>query len=219
MNGMTRLANILTILVFVADFTKCEISDIKTMVEHSFLYMIDIMRLTTSIFAVIVTGIKIFGCIILKHIFGTILPYMISGFSIYGLMLIIMTVSEVAIAMFTIHVITDILLLGANFLRSAENRPAQTPLKVFRETPHGYKNSYTSPREIGVRVGFYGQRIMFGGNGGIRPNLQAGMEFASNFSLIERFLSLAWLGINIISFIVEIVLVTFCATAHLFTQG
>ena len=61
--------------------------------------------------------------------------------------------------------------------------------------------------------------MMFGGRGGIRPNLQAEDDFASGFTTIEEYLSLAWMGINILRVSVEVLVATLCMPAYLYTTS
>ena len=71
-------------------------------------------------------------------------------------------------------------IIGANLIRRVENKPPGTPLYYYKWINEriGSKRTgkpkivkcYTSPRDLGVRVGFYGVRIQFGGQGGIRNN-------------------------------------------------
>ena len=69
LTGITRVANILTILVFVEEFMKCEISDIMTMIVNT-------VRLAALVLDVLLTGTVMITSIGMHTIIGPLVQYL-----------------------------------------------------------------------------------------------------------------------------------------------
>ena len=70
LTGITRVANVFTILAFVAEFMKCEISDIMTMTVSK-------VRLATLALDVMLTGTMIIISIGMNTAIGPLVQYLI----------------------------------------------------------------------------------------------------------------------------------------------
>ena len=69
LTGITRVANILTVLIIVAEFMKCEISDIMTMIVNT-------VRLAALVLDVLLTGTVIITSIGMHTIIGPLVQYL-----------------------------------------------------------------------------------------------------------------------------------------------
>ena len=67
--GITRVANVFTILAFVAEFMKCEISDIMTMIVNT-------VRLAALVLDVLLTGTVMITSIGMHTIIGPLVQYL-----------------------------------------------------------------------------------------------------------------------------------------------
>ena len=75
---------------------------------------------------------------------------------------------------------------------------------------------YTSPRDLGVRVGFYGVRIQFGGQGGIRNNDHLSNNF--HLDLTMNTLNILWKFLLGVAITVEVAVATVSLAALLYTE-
>ena len=223
--GITRVANVFTILAFVAEFMKCEISDITSSIIH-------IVQLTVLVLDIVLTGAKIIISI------GV-------NMTITGLSIVIETAMQFLpcmkinvwiIILSTCIIMTSILvdcwvqccIIGANLIRRAENKPPGTPLYHYKCTNLTYRltgeltgktkivKCYTSPRDLGVRVGFYGVRIQFGGQGGIRNNDLLSNNF--HLDLTMNTLNILWKFLLGVAITVEVAVATVSLAALLYTE-
>ena len=220
--GITRVANVFTILAFVAEFMKCEISDITSSIIH-------IVQLTVLVLDIVLTGAKIIISIGMNMI--------ITGLSIVietaMQFLPCMKINVWIIILSTCIIMTSILvdcwvqccIIGANLIRRAENKPPGTPLYHYKCTNLTYRltgeltgktkivKCYTSPRDLGVRVGFYGVRIQFGGQGGIRNSDLLSDNF--HLDLTMNTLNILWKFLLGVAITVEVAVATVSLAALL----
>ena len=221
--GITRVANVFTILAFVTEFMKCDISDIMSMIVHIVqlaVLVLDIVLIVTKIIISIGMNMIITGLSIVIETTMQFLPCMK-----INVWIIIISVCIV---------MTSILLdcwircciIGANLIRRVENKPPGTPLYYYKWINEriGSKRTgkpkivkcYTSPRDLGVRVGFYGVRIQFGGQGGIRNNDLLSNNF--HLDLTMNTLNILWKFLLGVAITVEVAVATVSLAALLYTE-
>ena len=135
--GITLIANILTILVFVAEFMECDISDIMTMAELTSIEIVNIIRLITFVLDLLFTGIMIIVYIGTYNMFGPVtqyllmvVQYLLYGIGICGIIKSVILFSGTIFEIVAFEMVIEPLIIGANFQRSVQNRPPQTPLKT-----------------------------------------------------------------------------------------
>ena len=75
--GITRVANIFALIVFLAEFTRCEISDITTIAEFTFIQIVNTTRLTAIVLDMLFTGTKIIISVGVCTIFGLVVKCLI----------------------------------------------------------------------------------------------------------------------------------------------
>ena len=75
--GITRVANILTVIVFVAEFARCEISELMTIAEFTFIQIVNTTRLTAIVLDMLFTGTKIIISVGVCTIFGLVVKCLI----------------------------------------------------------------------------------------------------------------------------------------------
>ena len=130
--GITRVANVFTILAFVAEFMKCEISDIMTMTVSK-------VRLATLALDVMLTGTMIIISIGMNTAIGPLVQYLIivvqylvnylgTGLGMYGILYTLLLFIGMLMKLLTTSIVIELLAIGANFHHSSRNRPPQTPV-------------------------------------------------------------------------------------------
>ena len=115
-------------------------------------------------------------------------------------------------------------IIGANLIRHVENKPAGTPLYHYKWINEriGSKRTgktkivkcYTSPRDLGVRVSFYGVRIQFGGQGGIRNSDLLSDNFHLDLT-IDKLNNILWKFLLGVAITVEVAVATVSLAALL----
>ena len=75
--GITRVANILTVIVFVAEFARCEISELMTIAQFTFIQIMTIIRLTAIVLDILFTGTMIIVSIGMCIVFGLVVQYLL----------------------------------------------------------------------------------------------------------------------------------------------
>ena len=83
---------------------------------------------------------------------------------------------------------------------------------------HG-RPAVRSPRDLGVRVGFYGVRIQFGGQGGIRNSDLLSDNFHLDLTTIDKLNNILWKFLLGVPMTVEVTIATVSLAALLYTEG
>ena len=221
--GITRVANVFTILAFVAEFMKCEISDITSSIIH-------IVQLTVLVLDIVLTGAKIIISIGMNMIITGLSIVIETAIQFLPCMKINVWIIIISVCIVMTSILLDCwircCIIGANLIRRVENKPPGTPLYYYKWINEriGSKRTgkpkivkcYTSPRDLGVRVGFYGVRIQFGGQGGIRNNDLLSNNF--HLDLTMNTLSILWKFLLGVAITVEVAVATVSLAALLYTE-
>ena len=221
--GITRVANVFTILAFVAEFMKCEISDITSSIIH-------IVQLTVLVLDIVLTGAKIIISIGMNMIITGLSIVIETAIQFLPCMKINVWIIIISVCIVMTSILLDCwircCIIGANLIRRVENKPPGTPLYYYKWINEriGSKRTgkpkivkcYTSPRDLGVRVGFYGVRIQFGGQGGIRNNDLLSNNF--HLDLTMNTLNILWKFLLGVAITVEVAVATVSLAALLYTE-
>ena len=221
--GITRVANVFAILAFVAEFMKCEISDITSSIIH-------IVQLTVLVLDIVLTGAKIIISIGMNMIITGLSIVIETAIQFLPCMKINVWIIIISVCIVMTSILLDCwircCIIGANLIRRVENKPPGTPLYYYKWINEriGSKRTgkpkivkcYTSPRDLGVRVGFYGVRIQFGGQGGIRNNDLLSNNF--HLDLTMNTLNILWKFLLGVAITVEVAVATVSLAALLYTE-
>ena len=221
--GITRVANVFTILAFVAEFMKCEISDITSSIIH-------IVQLTVLVLDIVLTGAKIIISIGMNMIITGLSIVIETAIQFLPCMKINVWIIIISVCIVMTSILLDCwircCIIGANLIRRVENKPPGTPLYYYKWINEriGSKRTgkpkivkcYTSPRDLGVRVGFYGVRIQFGGQGGIRNNDLLSNNF--HLDLTMNTLNILWKFLLGVAVTVEVAVAIVSLAALLYTE-
>ena len=221
--GITRVANVFTILAFVAEFMKCEISDITSSIIH-------IVQLTVLVLDIVLTGAKIIISIGMNMIITGLSIVIETTMQFLPCMKINVWIIIISVCIVMTSILIDCwircCIIGANLIRRVENKPPGTPLYHYKWINERISSKrtgkpkivkcYTSPRDLGVRVGFYGVRIQFGGQGGIRNNDLLSNNF--HLDLTMNTLNILWKFLLGVAITVEVAVATVSLAALLYTE-
>ena len=222
--GITRVANVFTILAFVAEFMKCEISDITSSIIHT-------VQLTVLVLDIVLTCAKIIILIGMNMIITGLSIVIETTMQFLPCMKINVWIIIISVCIVMTSILLDCWIrccsIGANLIRRVENKPPGTPLYYYKWINEriGSKRTgkpkivkcYTSPIDLGVRVGFYGVRIQFGGQGGIRNNDLLSNNF--HLDLTMNTLNILWKFLLGVAITVEVAVATVSLAALLYTEG
>ena len=217
------VANVFTILAFVTECMKCDISDIMSMIVH-------IVQLAVFVLAIVLTGAKIVISIGVNMIITGLSIVIETTMQFLPCMKINVWIIIISVCIVMTSILLDCwiqcCIIGANLIRRVENKPPGTPLYYYKWINEriGSKRTgkpkivkcYTSPRDLGVRVGFYGVRIQFGGQGGIRNNDLLSNNF--HLDLTMNTLNILWKFLLGVAITVEVAVATVSLAALLYTE-